>query len=638
MNAAKTICIVIINLVFFCEVSGQQRRALKRYEKAVAAFEKYENRSCLSLSRDLVADYPTFSQGWLLLGKCAGEMGYNTLAYTALRRYFSLDSLSFPEIAIEIAEISITLGRYEEGLSILNRYESIIQSKNLPKSDSYSFVSRQLKFALDEIKKDVLVAVEPLGLVNSNADEYFPSVTVDGKVLVFTRQEIRQKQDSSKQMQEDLFLARLNTEGSDSGIVIKLPYPLNTVNNEGTQAIRQDGRVMFFTACNRPDTKGGCDLYQSIRIGDQWSEPFNLGYPINTRYWESTPCLSPNGTTLYFSSNRPGGEGGMDIWMSHYLDAKGWTEPINLGSIINTPDDEMAPFLHGDGYSLFFSSNGRIGMGNLDLYVAHLEGSSWAQPINLGYPINTFANEFGLSVVGDGLTAFFSSDRDSISHRDIYTFSVPIEWRPSFLISVSGMVLNEITLQPIAATITVVRPDGTVLQTVQADQQNGEYLVGLPVKEDVVFIVHQPGYLYYSQRIGLDSIHKESQVNWPIFLKPLKVGDSKILENIFFSFDSADITDDSEAEINELSRFMDAHPDIGIDISGHTDNLGSEEYNANLSLNRANALRDRLISLGTPAHRIHAEGFGAKNPIADNTSESGRAKNRRIEIKVVKLH
>lgn len=262
--------------------------------------------------------------------------------------------------------------------------------------------------------------------INSDLDEYLPTLTADGSMLIFTRYH-------RGHMAEDFFSSRRRTlpDNPDSLVwakAVRMAEPLNSDENEGAGCISQDGRILYFTACNRPDGAGRCDLYISYRKNGGWSTPQNLGPAVNTSGYETQPCLSIDGQTLYFVSDRSGGQGGLDIWRSTLVEGR-WSKPVNLGPGINTAGDEKSPFISFDNQSLYFASNGLVGMGGLDLFVCRRTADTlWSQPQNLGYPINTSGDESSLIVSPDGRTAIFSSDQyGGAGGLDLYCFDLPVE-------------------------------------------------------------------------------------------------------------------------------------------------------------------------------------------------------------------
>ena len=279
------------------------------------------------------------------------------------------------------------------------------------------------------------VPFKPINLgpnVNSEADEYMPALTADYRTLVFTRRVPRRSTTRRDLPQEeDFFISLYDTMALDWGSAERMPEPLNSNANEGAQTLSHDGRVVIFTACGRNNEPTGCDLYLSVRTAKGWSKPRNLGKPVNSTYWESFPSLSIDGYTLYFASNRRGGYGGTDIWCCTLEEGR-WSEPRNLGPSINTAGDETSPYIHFDDKTLYFASNGHLGMGGSDLYMAkRVDDSTWGRPVNLGYPINTAGDEASLIVAPDGRTALFASDRyGGYGKQDLYSFVMPAPARP----------------------------------------------------------------------------------------------------------------------------------------------------------------------------------------------------------------
>ena len=268
--------------------------------------------------------------------------------------------------------------------------------------------------------------------VNSAADEYMPALTADYRTLVFTRRAApRPETPPGQRDQEDFYISLYDTMELNWGPAERMPEPLNSDRNEGAQTISHDGRIVIFTACGRHNEPTGCDLFMSVRHGDRWGRPRNMGAPVNSVYWESYPSLSIDGYTLYFASNRKGGYGGTDIWYCTLEEGR-WSEPRNMGSTVNTRGDETAPYIHFDDKTLYFASNGHLGMGGSDLYmVKRVDDTTWGKPVNLGYPINTPADENNLIVAPDGRTALFSSDRpDGYGAQDLYSFVMPAPARP----------------------------------------------------------------------------------------------------------------------------------------------------------------------------------------------------------------
>ena len=398
--------------------------------------------------------------------------------------------------------------------------------------------------------------------VNSRDDEYLPTLTANGRMLLFTRY-------NRESMEEDFYFCRW-IDGKWSKAV-RMAEPLNSDDNEGAGCISQDGRILYFTACGRPDGAGRCDLYISYRKGGGWSQPQNLGPAINSSGWESQPSLSIDGQTLYFVSDRKGGQGGMDIWCSHLVEGR-WTSPVNLGPTINTPGDEKSPFIAFDNHRLFFSSNGHVGMGGMDLFVCRkINDTTWSEPENLGFPINTSGDESSLIVSPDGSTAIFArpghlnaNPSDSLSAGegglDLYSFALPEPIRP----------------EPIV------------------------------YKEQITEVAPQ-----------------------------LEVGETITLNNVFFQTGKYTLLDISIVELDKVVEMMQSHPTMRIELGGHTDNVGNPASNQTLSEQRAKAVYDYLVNHGIEASRLSYKGYGQTQPVSDNSTPEGRRQNRRTVFTII---
>jgi outer membrane protein OmpA-like peptidoglycan-associated protein len=482
--------------------------------------------------------------------------------------------------------------------------------------------------------------------INTEFNEYLPALTADEKTLIFTRLIPTGKRlyDGSLEMQEDFFVSKkINAKFQKAKA---LGAPLNTYSNEGAQSISADGKILIFTSCDDEFKKnphgrsyGSCDLYISTKTDDTWSKPRNLGAPVNTAYWESQPSFSADGRSLYFTSNRPSGKGGMDIWKTEMKADSSWTKPVNLGAVINTKSHEQSPFIHYDNQTLYFSSNGHIGMGNMDLFLSKLDSSGiWTEPKNMGYPINTHDDEVSLIVNPKGNRAYYASSKKSeFGGLDLYTFELNRENRPNQVTYVKGTVFDISTNEELEALINLIdiNQNKAIAQTI-SDKKNGEYLLCIPSGHDYAFNVSKPGYLFYSESFTLAKTEDSLKIfHVDIPLSPIKKGQRTILKNIFFAYDSYELQSTSFAELDKMYEFLSQNPDIKIEIGGHTDNTGSDSHNDQLSLNRAKAVYDNLILRGINEDRLSFKGYGSKQPIDTNQSPEGRQNNRRTEFKVL---
>jgi outer membrane protein OmpA-like peptidoglycan-associated protein len=463
--------------------------------------------------------------------------------------------------------------------------------------------------------------------INTDVSEYFPSITIDGNTLIFTRR--------VNHINEDFYEShKVNGTWSKA---ISLPGNINTNNNEGALNVSQDGQWLIFTGCNFPDGHGSCDLYISYLTPDGWSTPENLGDSINTEFWESSPSLSPDKKDLYFSSKQPDGYGGSDIYVSHRLLNGQWSLPENLGPTINTIGDEAAPFIHADNQTLYFTSNGLPGYGGDDLFVTRKQpNGTWSKPENLGYPINTIDNEGSLVIAADGKTAYYTSDRaDTRGALDLYTFELREDVRPARTLWVKGKVFDSTTRKGLPSSVELTDlATRQVISDLQTDG-TGNYLITLPEGRDYAFEVKRRGYLFFSENFSLSHSTGDTAYHIDIPLQPLASGALIVLRNIFFDPNKFDLKPESGAELDEVVKLLKDNPTLKIQISGHTDNSGKPAVNITLSGARARSVTAYLIARGITPARLSPKGWGDTQPIADNGTPEGKAKNRRTELKVL---
>ncbi|MFB9844348.1 OmpA family protein [Mucilaginibacter ginsenosidivorans] len=483
-------------------------------------------------------------------------------------------------------------------------------------------------FSLDAIQHPV--PFKPINVgdeINTADDEYLPTVTADENTLIFTRK-INNNEDFYK---SDKVNGKWQT-------ATYLSDQINTPRyNEGAQSISQNGKVLFFTGCNRPDGLGRCDIYIATKKGNDWNKPFDISPPVNTNGWESQPSISADGRTLYFVSNRKGGYGGYDLYKST-LSEKGWSQPENMGPNINTPYDEQSPFIHPDDSTFYFCSNGWPGLGGMDLFVSHLgKDGKWQKPINLGYPINSNGDENGLTLTANGTYAFFASNKlNGQGGFDIYTFELPPALRPHEVTYVKGIVLDAVTKQPLESAVEIVDlvKNSPVYQDYSSAEQ-GDFLATITTGKDYGLNIARDGYLFYSANFSLAGHVNTEPFHITAYLQPIEVGNKVILKNIFFDTNKFDIKDESKPELQKLIDFLNLNKTVHIEVSGHTDNVGTVQSNQVLSENRAKAVYQYLIANGIQPERLTYKGYGETQPIESNDTDDGRSKNRRTEFKII---
>jgi outer membrane protein OmpA-like peptidoglycan-associated protein/tetratricopeptide (TPR) repeat protein len=479
------------------------------------------------------------------------------------------------------------------------------------------------------------VAFKPInlgGAINTNEDDLMPTLTADEHYMYFTRLErIGRAHD------ENIFVSE-NRNGTWQAAE-PLGETINTLQyNEGAHSISPSGKYLFFTSCGRPDAAGGsCDIYFSKRTGSEWDRGKNLGSVINTATKETQPYLSGDGRTLFFVSARKGGFGAGDIYETTLGDDGKWSEPKNLGPEVNTEQEEERPFIHPDGFTLYFTSRGHEGMGGADLFMSRRQADgTWGKAINLGYPINTPGDEIGIYVTTDGKWAYFASEQaDTKGGMDIYKFEVPENMKPYPVSYVKGTVTDKDNGGPIGSKIQFFDLEsGIIYSSASSDSKTGEYLATLPAGKNYACQISKEGYLFYSANFSMKDVKEGAPYIMDISLQKIKVGSVVVLNNIFFESNSYTLKNESKTELNTLVDMLTKNPNLKIEIGGHTDNSGIEKDNEALSQNRAKSVYELLISKGIAAERLSYKGYASTKPIADNKTTEGKAKNRRTEFVV----
>ncbi len=607
------------------------KKAVPFFTDALAKVEDGKGADAIPLLKQAIDKDARYMDAYLLLAAIYSDGKKYDDCIAAYEKAFAIDSLFSFEYKLPYSIALAGKGEFEKALQVVNVLLAAPRlNPNTRKAGE--FRKRSYEFAVDYAKKNntknYVFAPHNIGdNINSTESEYFPSLTIDNSEMVFTRNVGKYNEDfySSKRKNGN-WEASKPMEGN-----------VNTPENEGAQMISQDGQWLVFTGCNRREGFGSCDIYISYLTDKGWSEAINLGGNVNSEFWESQPCLSPDKKDLYFASRVPGGYGGSDIYVSHLQSNGKWSEPENLGREINTTGDEQCPFIHADNQTLYFTSNGLPGYGDADLFYTRKGPKAvWSKPVNLGYPINTISQEGTLFITADGKTAYYSSDRnDSKGGLDIYSFELREDVRPYKTLWVKGQVFDSKTKKGLPSAMELIDLQSKEpLSKVQTDEK-GNYLVTLPVGKDYAFNVNRKGYLFYSDNFSLSRAVQDSIYEKNIPLQPIEVNASIVLNNVFFDVNKFDLKQESQVELDKLVQLLNDNPTIKIEISGHTDNVGKPADNLTLSNNRAKAVVVYLGSKGIPSQRLLAKGYGETKPVTDNKTEEERAKNRRTEMRVV---
>ena len=411
---------------------------------------------------------------------------------------------------------------------------------------------------------------------------------------------------------------------------------LNFANKKGAPSLSSDLNTLYYAAEYNDIGYGRYDIYKVSKIGNGWSAPLNLGRNINSDFWESAPSISPDGQALFFSSNKPGGMGGIDIYVSYKNKNGVWGKAFNLGPNINTTGDDQTPFIHADNRTLYFASNGWPGYGGTDLFVSYKKvDGKWSKPTNLGYPINTFDNEGSIAIASNGSEGYIASDRiDSRGGLDIYKVVLPENVRANRTYYFNGFITDAITHKAIPGLVRLADPkDSTKFMMVNVDS-SGSFVLSIPEFDSLGIQVNSPQHEYASSLLSKENVVQLGGTTQYFNLNPIQNKFTKDFKNVFFEVNAAQLTRASFVELDALVNYLESSANATILIEGHTDNTGTDIANMNLSEKRANAIAQYLISKGIVKERIATKGFGASKPIADNNTQAGRAKNRRTSFTI----
>lgn len=641
MNTNRTLLALLI--IWIVSVPSTAQTALStKNKKAIELYVEADNyrvrgqfNQAISLLQQAIEKDKGFTEAYFRLGatyKMMRDLDRSTKSYAA-GLYLTIDPKKQKGYFFELGDNYLQVGDYEKARDFLTRYLDS-EMLNKPKVDQASLWKRTADYAIKNKRNSSGFVPRPLSdTVNCFPMQYFPVLTADEQELIFTR-----RLGAGNEDDEDLVITRKDSSGHWMKPESISPN-VNSEFNEGTCTISADGRQLIFTSCLGRRGFGNCDLFQSLRVGTTWSQPLNMGPQINSPAWESQPALSADGRVLYFLSDRKGGLGSRDIYVSYQIEANKWTKAENLGPKINTSYDEISPFIHVNGRTLFFAANGRLGFGGYDLFRSEKENGEWQEPVNFGYPVNNHEDQFSLFITADGKRGYYSHEEGSMNTSGkIYEISVPedlqIKFRSNY---VKGKVKDKKTGLPLNARIelyNVVKNE--LISTVNSDSITGAYLMVLTQGSEYGIFVSKKDYVFQSLNFNYESEVNIEPVEVNVFLDKVTVGATSVLKNIFFEFDKFDVQDKSITELEKMVRFLTENPQVKVEISGHTDNDGSPAYNLKLSQTRAQSVANHLIQHGIDLKRISQKGYGADRPIKPNDSEENKQANRRIEFKILK--
>jgi outer membrane protein OmpA-like peptidoglycan-associated protein/tetratricopeptide (TPR) repeat protein len=666
--------LISLLLFAFSSCSVAQQRYSSKNKKAIKLFEAGKAEPGLSI--DYTTNGPNFRGGIALMDKAlekdpnfweahmiAGEFAEMLKDYPSAIDHYKAALAINPKHSstgstyFYLANLQQAMGDYESAIKNLDLFENhkmanpelLMEAQGI--RASCSFAANALNNPLD---------FNPINIgpgINTKDPEYFPTITVDGKTILFTRRIEDGRVEGPIKEQEDFFVSTLGDNHIWSK-AISMPSNVNTVNNEGAPTIGADGRTLVFVGC--PDVtgefygenrtgKGSCDLFITKKLGANWTTPVNLPGAVNSFHWETQPSLSSDGKTMYFIRGIRGrnSTNDSDIYFTK-KDANGnWGPAVRLPDHINTPEQEESVLIHPDGRTLYFASRGHIGMGGSDLFVTRMdENGNWSKPQNLGYPINTKFDENSLMVSPEGEIAFFASDRDGgYGDLDIYYFLMPENLRPTRTLYFEGIVFDAETRKPVPGKFQLIDlKTGKEIIYSEADNLSGEFMVSLPLNRDYALNVTYPGYSFFSQNFNMNNPEGLEAIHMDVPLVPINSDRPILLANVFFDLGKSSLRNESFVELNKLVEFLNENNTLTIEIGGHTDSRGTN--NLALSQSRAEAVYNYLVSKGIDSKRLTSKGYGSSAPVysdeyikklsTEREIENAHQSNRRTEYKIIK--
>lgn len=606
-----------------------------------------------------------------LLGICYLKVGEGDIALPYMKKVYEIDKEYYPELEYMMGQCAESAQKFKEAIRY---YQNFLKVEGVKKDP---VILAEVNKRLDECRVASELMANPLNVkienigpeVNSPSPDYTPVLTADESMMIFTsrrRGNLGKKTAPYLDQEEEFPLediyATYNKDGKWSAPE-NLGSPVNTDDHDAAIALSPDGSQLFIY---KGDGEG--DIFISRKKGLVWTKPVSISEKINLPTSSELSCsITSDGKTLYFSSSRPGGYGGMDIWKSQLINGQ-WSEPLNMGPKINTREDEDAPFIHPDGVTLYFSTKGKKTMGGYDIVYTSLEKNGWTEPENMGYPINSVnddiyyvvtANDHGYFSTyksgGSGKHDIFMvsrGERDNVGElasakaktkvskeetgkTDAKPSTVAVNTTKSKVTLLKGIITDAATGSPMEATLSVVNvKTGSKISDITSNSATGSYLVIMPAGKNYAITVTAPDYLFHSENFDIPDTAEYTEVVRPIAMKKASIGARIVMRNIFFDFDKATLRPESNLELDRLRKVMLDYPKMKIEISGHTDNKGSADYNKKLSESRAKSVLDYLVKKGISPDRMTAAGYGFDRSLAPNDNEEGRQLNRRTEFEI----
>jgi outer membrane protein OmpA-like peptidoglycan-associated protein len=617
------------------------------YDGGIAYFKRGNYTMAIQGMKQVLNNNPDFPDAWYVMGLSWYKQADPNLKEA--EKCFSKTIALCPSYDIYayyyLGEISYSFERFDQTIAYLTEFLKDVEK--IKKDEDYTRAVQLLdysKFYLQITSHPVPFNPEVVTGISTPENEYLAILTPDNQTAYFTREKKMLPERNSiiqaSRFHELFMSAERNPDGTFSEGE-EMPDPFNIYSNEGGATLTANDNTLYYTVCQPDKTSGylNCDIFHSEKVNDEWGPITNAGPNINKpNSWESQPSISADGKTIYFVSDRPGGYGGYDIYKSGINDDGTWGAAVNMGPLINTAGNEKSPFIHPDGQTLYFSSDGLMGVGGYDIFFTKIhEDNTIDKPQNLGYPINSPDDEVGFFVSTDGTRGFVASNKfHGKGGWDLYSFDLYDAARPEKVLFIKGTVKDEMSAEPVKAKIELRNLETKKISEIPLDTNTGKYVAVRPFKNDYVMTIKKEGYVYESKYISkADSVFK-TPASVDVAIQPIELNKSYRINDIYFDFNSSTLKEESKAVLEQMIEFLEFNGNMCIQIQGHTDDIGNDADNLRLSESRARSVYDYLVDRKINPNRLSYKGFGETQPIAPNDSEEGRAKNRRTCFVITK--
>jgi outer membrane protein OmpA-like peptidoglycan-associated protein len=628
---------------------GHEDKKTIHLAKEFFRVEEYDEAA--KLYGDLVQKYPQNLNYKYYLGVCYFKLGDKEKAIMYFSQCRKDSSSAQVDFNFYIAKSFQLAHHFDDAMEYYQIYHDTLVRTKTPEKFEHTVadIDREIercKNAIELMKRPQEVEIINLGKnVNSEFHEYMPVISIDESEMMFTSRRPTTtgggKDPADGNWYEDIY----TTTRSDSGWSSprNMGTPVNTPTHDATVCLSADGQKLFIykSQVERLSETFNGDIYVSELKNGAWTAPQKVSYNVNSDFWEPSASISASEDKFFFSSNRPRHDAAhrkdRDIYMVKKLPDGQWSQPKNLN--FNTVAEEDAPFFHPDGRTLFFSSDGKGSVGGFDIFKTIYTDSTdtWSEPVNVGFPFNTAGDDIYIEWSADGKRAYFSSVRDdSYGGQDIY-MAKSLSAKHSMAIMI-GRVFDDGTKKPLAAEIIVTdNSSNMVVGVFKSESYSGKFSLALPSGTNYGITINKDGYLFHSENIAIPHLAEFAEYRKDIYLHPFTAGSSEILKNVFFDTDKADLKQESKAELDKLYAAIISRKNVHVQISGHTDDRASHEYNQVLSEARAVAVTEYLIEKGIDKNKLFAKGYGETKPVESNETEEGRKLNRRIEFMILDL-